>query len=612
MSRARNIFAALRGTIEDNIARIGDPDYPAIWRASLGSMPAALSGTLPWLLRTRDGNDASLLKVVQENAKAVPHALAVELGDERISWAGLDIESSKVAHVLSELGVRKGDVVALIGKNSPSYLVNILGASRVGAVTALINWHLEGAPLAHAIRFAKAKVVIVEAALAPHLTRIEGLQDELDHVLLYRKGDLEDRMALAPSEPFARVVVNATDDFVYVYTSGTTGMPKPCRISHARTLLAGSAFASVMFRFRPGDKLYAVLPLYHSSALFLGAAACFVSRTPMALREQFSATAFWSDVVRYDATAMLYIGELCRYLNNSPPSPDERRHRIRVAVGNGLRADVWQPFVDRFGIPEIREFYAATEAPGAILNLSGTVGSVGHVPLRRLGPLKLAQYDVDSDELVQNERGRCIECGTGEVGQLLTKLKEKPGSPLGDFRGYTDAAATSKKVMRDVFETGDRYFLSGDLMRFDDKDNFYFVDRIGDTYRWKGENVSTEEVASVLSGARGLSAATVASVRVPGTEGRAGIAGVVCDGDFDAAAFWETAQELPNYAQPRFVRVLPKLATTGTLKIQKTKLRADGIDPRNLQDPLYLRTEQGYVPLTADLFERIEAQALRL
>jgi fatty-acyl-CoA synthase len=273
---------------------------------------------------------------------------------------------------------------------------------------------------------------------------------------------------------------------------------------------------------------------------------------------------------------------------------------------------VWEPFQQRFDIPTIREFYSATEAPGAIFNLSGKVGSIGHVPFRRLGPLKLARYDVDRDELVHDARGLCIECAPGEVGELLIRLPERPRSALADFKGYTDAGATQKKILSDVFRQGDRFFRSGDLMRFDDNDYFYFVDRIGDTYRWKGENVSTAEVAEVISTAPGVQQATVSGVVVPGAEGQAGLAAVVCEGAFDAGGFWQTAQELPAYAQPRFVRVLEQMQTTGTFKIQKTQLRADGVDPGAVADPIYVRQDDGYVPLTAELWQKVLDGELRL
>jgi fatty-acyl-CoA synthase len=344
----------------------------------------------------------------------------------------------------------------------------------------------------------------------------------------------------------------------------------------------------------------------------LGAGSCITTRTPMAMRERLSTREFWNDVQKYGATALLYIGELCRYLVNTPPSDAEKNNPIRIAVGNGLRADVWEDFQKRFEIQTIREFYSATEAPGVIVNITGKVGSIGHVPLRRLSAMKLARYDVDRDELVRDAQGRCIVCGPGEVGELLIELKEKPRSALNDFRGYTDPEATKKKVLTDVFHRGDRFFRSGDLMRFDENDYFYFVDRIGDTFRWKGENVSTAEVAEVIGRAPGVATATVTGVRVPGSEGQAGLAALECTTEFDPDGFWRTAQELPSYAQPRFVRLIRALDTTGTFKIQKSELRAQGADPLQVTDPLFVRLDDGYAPLTPALWKEVCEGRLRL
>jgi len=603
---------ALVGTLGDWVRRAPDPEWYDSLKAQLGVLPTALYRTLPWLLRAREDHDQSLVKVVDANAAAEPAGLALEMHDERLSWAELAALASRVAHVLSGLGVARGDVVALVGRNSPLYIAITLGVARLGGTTALINYHLEGAPLSHAVKTSGARVAIAEKQFAELLGQRPDVREQIEHLLSYRQGDLEERLALAPAKAFPRVVVPASSDYIYIYTSGTTGLPKPCRVTHARALIAGAAFGQLIFEFKPGDKLYCVLPLYHSSAMLIGAGGSMMTRTPIALREQFSTKAFWPDVKRYHATAILYIGELCRYLLNSEPTEAEQDNPVRVALGNGLRADVWEPFQRRFDIPMIREFYSATEAPGAIFNLTGKVGSIGHVPLRRLGPLKLARYDVDRDELLRDERGFCVECSGGEVGELLIRLADKPRSALGDFKGYTDPGATQKKILKDVFRTGDRYFRSGDLMRFDDHDYFYFVDRIGDTYRWKGENVSTAEVAEVLGSAPGVREATVSGVHVPGAEGQAGLAAIVCEAGFDAGSFWNTAQELPAYAQPRFVRVLEQMRTTGTFKIQKTALRADGVDPATVADPIYVRQDDGYVPLTADLWLKVIDGKLRL
>jgi fatty-acyl-CoA synthase len=601
---------AVRGTVKDVVSRRGDPLWEETVWSGVHALTPAVTRTLPWLLKAREGRDESLIRVVCDNARREPDALALEMGDEQMTWAELDERTSRVAHVLDGCGVRSGDVVVLMGENSPSFLATMLGISRVGATASLVNYHLEGAPLAHALRTSRARVAVVQARFAATVAELDDTG--ITTLITFDSGELDERIAKAPSRPFPRVRVDAASDFVYIFTSGTTGLPKPCRVTHARTLLAGAGFGPLLFEFRPGDKLYCVLPLYHSSALLIGAGSCIVTRTPLALRRTFSASAFWQDVQHYRATAILYIGELCRYLLNGEPSELERNNPVRVAVGNGLRSDVWEPFAARFDIPTIREFYSATEAPGIIANLTGKVGSIGHVPFRRLGALRLARYDVEADDLARDASGRCLECAPHEVGELLIKLKDKPRSALGEFKGYTDERATEKKILRDVFKSGDRFFRSGDLMRFDENDYFYFVDRIGDTYRWKGENVSTAEVAEVVGRAPGVKGATVSSVHVPGAEGQAGLAALEVDGDLDIGAFWQVTQELPSYAQPRFVRVLRQLSTTGTFKIQKMQLRSDGVDPTRVDDPLFLRQDDGYVLLTPELWRDVVEGRVRL
>lgn len=602
-------LGALKGTVADVVRRRNDPLFRETLVSALHTVPTAAIKTLPWFARARAGRDESIERLIGENARVDPDGLAVEMDDEQLTWGELDDRISRIAALLGQDGVRRGDVVVLLGENSPSYLCALFGISRAGATVSLINNHLEGAPLEHAIVSSRAKLAVVQTSF---LDRVRALgRSGLDKIVSYDVGELDERLAKGPA-PAPRGSVDATHDYVYIFTSGTTGLPKPCKVTHARALLAGAGFGPLLFEFQPGDKLYSVLPLYHSSALLIGVGSCVLTRTPIALRRTFSAKAFWPDVQRYRATAMLYIGELCRYLINSPPSELEKNNPLRVAVGNGLRADVWGEFSRRFQIGAIREFYSATEAPGIIANLTGKVGSIGHVPFRRFSAMKLARYDVDRDELVRDARGLCIECGPGEVGELVIELRDEPRTALGDFRGYTDSAATEKKTLRNVFKPGDRHFRSGDLMRFDDNDYFYFVDRIGDTFRWKGENVSTAEVAEVISLAPGVLGATVSSVQVPGMEGQAGLAVLEVDASFDIGGFWQAAQGLPSYAQPRFVRILSRLATTGTFKIQKTQLRLDGVDPSRVADPLFVRTDDGYVVLDSDRYRDVVEGRLRL
>jgi fatty-acyl-CoA synthase len=606
-------LTAIRHGLDDIARGVRSESYRAAIKAELSVVPRALLETVPWLVKSKGDRDESLLKVAIENARVDPFGLALEMGDDRYTWGILDEKTSQIAHVLSSHGVGAGDVVALIGQNSPLYAAIIQGVTRLGGTTALVNNHLEGHPLSHAVKASGARVALVDMHSVEALRARPDLKEQLHTVLTFGPGDFEEKLAAAPTRPFPRVPMKASDDYVYIYTSGTTGLPKPCKVSHGRALVAGASFGPLFFGFQPGDKLYNVLPLYHSNALLLGTGGCIMTRTPMALRSTFSAKAFWDDVQRYRATAMIYIGELCRYLLNTPESPAEKNNPLRVALGNGMRADVWEPFQTRFGIEQIREFYGATEAPGIIVNLSGKTGAVGRVPARRLSKMKIVRYDVDTDEYVRDSAGFCIECNPGEVGELLIKLLDSPRSAASEFRGYTDAAASDKKIVRDVFERGDRFYRSGDLMRYDEEDFFYFVDRIGDTYRWKGENVSTAEVADVLSQTPGVRETTVLGVQVPGMEGQAGLAALVLEnGMFDAKSFWRVAQELPSYAQPRFVRILDGFDTTATFKIQKVALRKEGIDPVSQAGNLYVRQDQGYAPLTPEIWSEIAAGGGRL
>jgi fatty-acyl-CoA synthase len=584
---------------------------PGYREAMVGELRAAaqvLPGLVPWLVRARPEGEATLLTVARGHAERTPHNLAVEMDDERLTWRQLVDRAAAVAGALRARGVRAGDTIALLGPNSPMYVAIQLGATHLGAVTALINTHLTGAPLAHALRSSKARLLLVQR-------RLEGALAGLDLAGMtpcaYGPGPFDDEVARGDvGVPLA--TCRSGDDFVYIYTSGTTGLPKPCRVSHGRAIMAGSVFAGMLWGFQPGDKVYCVLPLYHSSGMLLGVGASIMGGVPVALRESFSARAFWHDVVRYGATGFLYIGEVCRHLLNTPSTEDERRHRLRVAVGNGMRADVWGPFQDRFGVPLIREFYGATEAPGGIFNITGRRGSVGRVPLRHLTPARLARYDSAEDRHVRGADGFLQECRPGEDGELLVKLSEKPLVSGFDFKGYTDEKATQQKILTDVFRTGDRYYRSGDLMRVDEDGYFYFIDRIGDTFRWKGENVSTTEVAEALSKAPGVQQIAVVGVHVPGMEGQAGLAAVVAEGPLDVQAFHRATLELPAYARPRFVRVVRELNTTSTHKIQKQTLRQDGVNPDTIADPLYVLLDTGYAPLTPARWGDIQAGHLRL
>jgi acyl-CoA synthetase (AMP-forming)/AMP-acid ligase II len=577
----------------------------------LGTLFTSARHVLPALVRSKISRQPTLLGLALGHARRIPDQLALEAENERLTWSDVATQTSKLARALADAGVRKGDVVALMGRNTPRYVVFTLAATRAGATMALINPHLSGAPLAHAFKTSGARVALIDEPFHDRVTA-----EHVQGGRLFRYGtptsELERLLAAIDETSFPPVRVKADDDFVYIYTSGTTGLPKPCRISHSRATLAGALYGAVMFEFVPGDKLYAPLPFYHSNGMLIAAGSCISMGVPMAMREQFSARQFLEDVRRYDATAMIYIGELCRYLLAVPETADDRRHRLRVAVGNGLRPDIWATFQDRFGIESVREFYTATEAPGILLNRAGIEGSVGR-PMPLFARLyKLAKFDPELGEYPRDARGYCIPTDANEAGELLIKLPTVSAIPGMQYRGYTDQAASDAKVLTNVFVKGDRYFRTGDLLRRDADGNFSFVDRIGDTYRCKGENVSTAEVGDVLARAPGIREVAVVGLRVPPHDGQFGLVGVVPDQGFDVEAFHRTVRELPSYAQPRFVRVLSSIETTATNKVQKNRIRREGIDPQQVSDPLYAWSESGYVPLTATVYDALKAGTYRL
>jgi fatty-acyl-CoA synthase len=331
----------------------------------------------------------------------------------------------------------------------------------------------------------------------------------------------------------------------------------------------------------------------------------------LVLARKFSARRFWSDCIENEVTSFQYIGELCRYLLHTPEHSDERRHRVRVCIGNGLRPEIWEQFQERFEIPKIIEFYGATEGNVALMNLDGRVGAVGRLPklLRAATGVALVKYDVAKDEHVRDEKGFCVPCKPGEVGEAVGRI-----SKLSRFEGYSNPEATEKKILRNVFKPGDAYFRTGDLLRMDADDYYYFVDRIGDTFRWKGENVATSEVAEVLSVCPGVKEANVYGVSVPGHDGRAGMAALVVDAGFDPAKLAERClRELPSYARPLFLRLLPQIEITGTFKHRKVELVKEGFDPGALRDSLFfLDGERGYVPLDAALHRRIVSGEQRI
>jgi fatty-acyl-CoA synthase len=368
---------------------------------------------------------------------------------------------------------------------------------------------------------------------------------------------------------------------------------------------------------KASDRMYDCLPMYHATGGFLAIGSVLLAGGAVAIKEKFSAREFWSDVVRYDCTLFQYIGELCRYLLRAPPDPNERAHRLRLACGNGLRADIWTDFQKRFGIPHIVEFYAATEGNVMLFNFEGKPGAIGRLPkaLERRYPLALIAVDADTREPRRAASGFCIACKPGETGEAIGRISRDPSQPTSRFDGYANKADDERKILRDVFEHGDAWFRTGDLMRRDDRGYFYFVDRTGDTFRWKGENVSTAEVEEAIGRFPGIAQTSVYGVAVPGADGRAGMAAIACADELDLAALYaHLVRTLPDYARPLFLRRIGEIEVTATFKQKKSDLIRDGFDPTMTPDALYFndRARGAFVPLDPALHDRIMRGELRL
>jgi fatty-acyl-CoA synthase len=542
--------------------------------------------------------------------------------DAALSYRGLAAACNRYARWGLSRGLAPGEVVCLLMANCPDYMAIWLGLSGIGVTVALINTNLSGELLAHSLRLVGPRYVIAGATLSAAVAEVRAQLGADVECWVHGAGGaelprLDVAIAAFPGEALAPHEARAPlleDRALCIYTSGTTGLPKAANVSHSRIMQWSHWFAGLI-DVQPRDRMYNCLPMYHSVGGVVATGATLVGGGAVVLRERFSASGFWQDVVTERCTLFQYIGELCRYLLNSPPQAAETRHTLRLACGNGLRGDVWSEFQARFRIPEILEYYAATEGNFSLYNCEGRVGAIGRIPpfLAHRVPVAVVQFDLGAAAPARDAGGRCRRCPPGEVGEAIGQILDT--SVATRFEGYTDPAASGKKILRDVFAPGDAWYRTGDLMRQDEQGFFYFVDRVGDTFRWKGENVSTTEVEAVIGGCAQVSDVAVYGVTVPGTEGRAGMAALVVAPDFDPGELRRAlAARLPEYARPVFLRIVPAIELTGTFKLRKQELALEGYDPARIRDVLYLdqAAPGAYVRLDAALHRRLVAGELRL
>jgi citronellyl-CoA synthetase len=563
----------------------------------------------------------SLGLIFEENAVKYGDSPAVKFEDDVYSHKEFNEIVNRYAHFMLSLGIEKGDTVIAFLDNRPEILFIIGAVAKIGAVVSMLNPNQRGDVLIHSIGLAPSKCFIIGEELVDAFEEVKPKLDLGNDVRLYYLEDRGESGAPAGYEDWGAVTKDCDsqnpsttgdrtmeDPFAYLFTSGTTGMPKAAITLQGKWVTTYLTFGRIMLQPNSKDTVYIPLPFYHGTAMYVGWPAANSGGAAVALRRKFSVSNFWSDVKKFNATGFIYIGELCRYLMDQPASPDESNNTIMKIIGNGLRVDMWKEFKSRFDIPYIYEFYGASEGNIAFINMLNMDCTVGVCLL----PYAIVKYDIEAEAPIRDENGFMQKVETGEAGLLLGEISDET-----PFVGYTDEEETEKKIFRDVFEKGDAWFDTGDLLRDIGFKHAQFVDRIGDTFRWKGENVSTLQVESAVNSFHQVSESATYGASIPGTNGRAGMTAIIpyeSPDTFDLAAFYsELASKLPAYAIPAFIRFKTEFEYTETMKMKKGKLKSEGFDLEQVSDPLYvcLPGSKEYIPLTDEVFKKITNKEYR-
>jgi len=554
----------------------------------------------------KDNKKLSLLNFFDNNVKKRPNDIAFIFEGDEITWKEADEQTNKYAGFLKSQNIHKGDCFAILMDNSPDFLMLLLASFRVGSLAALINTTVSGEGLKHVIGISDVKLITAGASHLEKLSSALGDSD-LKNIPIFGMEDnekipdqVEDIKKLSkqfstfiPYQPIMKDVA------AYIFTSGTTGLPKAALVDHAKLVKGSFAGHFLCFNFNKNDRLYMTLPLYHSTGLILGWAASLRSGCPNVIKSKFSASDFWNDVKKYNVNKFIYVGELCRYLMNLPPSDGDKDNPITQISGNGLRPDIWESFQKRFNINKIVEIYGATEAVGMTINSFGRSGMIG----RKRSDSTIIHCNKDDGSPILNDEGFCTKVSEGETGLYIQKI-----SSSAKFQGYLDAQASNKKILQNVFKTGDQYFNTGDLITLHDNNWLSFADRVGDTYRWKSENVSTMEVAAILNNASGVMDCNVYGVQVDSAEGKAGMAAMNVSDEFSFISFIEHVNKnLNTFQKPYFLRLTKEMQTTGTFKHQKEDLKKQGFNPSLIKDKLYFLQKDNYVEIDQALYNRIHS-----
>ena len=567
---------------------------------------------------------------LENHARKRPTAPAIRFENDEFSYQEVNQWVNRYSHYFLSQGIKAGDTIAINIENRPESLISVLATVKIGAIAAMINTSQRGEVLLHSINLVKPKMMLIgEEQVENMASVIDNLDIELRtqlHFLADRslKGssstsvgnhpcpslyqDLNSLSAnLSEENPGTTDNIQMKQACFYIFTSGTTGLPKASVMSHYRwhKSMAGMGLASL--RLRSDDVMYLSLPLYHNNALTVAMAGILGAGGCLAIGRKFSVSRFWHEIRQHQATTFCYIGELCRYLLNAPIQEDDKKHDVRAIIGNGLRPDIWMEFKQRFGIDHINEFYGASECNLVFTNVFNLDCTAGFCPL----PYNVVAYDIEADEASCDKQGYMQAVKKGETGLLITEINSKQ-----PFEGYTDKEASDKKILKDVFKPGDRWFNTGDMVINQGFKHIAFADRLGDTFRWKGENVATTEVEAVANQYPGIEHSVAYGVEIPGTDGRAGMAALTLKNinDFDVGAFSRHLREkLPAYALPVFIRLCEQEEITGTFKYRKVELKKEHYDLAQVNEPIFvmLPGQAEFVPLKADIAAQIQQQALR-
>ncbi|XP_051268259.1 long-chain fatty acid transport protein 6 isoform X1 [Dicentrarchus labrax] len=598
--------------------------FPYFWRDLLFLLKVIRYGVKLEVFKLTSSVCTVLDRFIQQ-AQLIPDKPFVIFNGSIHTYRDVDRRSNRLANVfLERANLRKGDCVALLMSNEPDFLCVWFGLAKVGCSVAFLNTNIKPKSLLHCFNCCGAKTLIVGSDLVECLDGILTtlLEDNIQVWAMKSQSErtevhtLLDKIDAASDQPVLAVLRTTTSlksPTLYIFTSGTTGLPKAAVITHLQSLKAAAGFWA--FGATKDDVMYIPLPLYHSAASLIGIGGTIELGATCILKKKFSASQFWNDCRKHDVTVFQYIGELCRYLCNQPKTEVDKVHKVRMGVGNGLRQDVWREFQNRFGNIKMCEVYGSTEGNLCFMNHIGKIGTVGRSNsiYRLLFKYDLVKYDMMKDELVKDQNGFCQRVKKGETGLLLSKV-----SATSPFFGYAGSKQlTEKKLMRNVFVKGDAYFNTGDLMAEDQEGFICFRDRVGDTFRWKGENVATTEVTETLGLVEFIQEVNVYGVEIPGHEGRAGMAAIIVRPGltFDGKKLFEhVLRDLPAYARPLFIRLQEVMEMTSTFKQQKFQLVQSGFNPSTISDPLYVLDYQqnAYIPLTDSIYQSIFAGERKL